>query len=262
MGRGCVCLAVWTWTLVAKTAAFSPLSLFPPPRARMHTASRATAADMELQSIAVEELKEEIARVVPAGAFTPKSDDSRVRQLVAMLECGAAKPGSIVSLPQDWESIDGTWQLLYSSNDFTVAGGGALIDGSSSTTSFANVTQEIDHAEGRFSNVVSLSPWPAGLLEDSSVTLWLDHDLKVLSESTPARLSIELSRVRRRFTRPTGGLAAPFVSAVPESSDYNVPRTGFSGGRGEFDVTFIGSGIRITRSTSILKELRIFEKIE
>ena len=121
----------------------------------------------------------------------------------------------------------------------------------------------------RWSNVVKIAPWPDALLPGASVTLSLDHEVKIISKQYPARLRIALTGVRRRFS--AGESNNPITALIPAATSYTVPPPLIELSRlqdsvtqqlSEFDITYLSETIRITRGASSRQELRIFERVD
>ena len=191
-----------------------------------------------------------------------------INAIATSLESDAAKAGP-PRLPSD--SLLGDWTLLYSSNRFTAAGGGKLLEGEQAPGGVRDIRQVI--TRDTFSNVVTLAPWPGVIdaFKGASVTLSLDHDYKVVSQSYPARLRISLREVRRTFS--TDDESGPdsgsdwqgdnfLTKLVPKTSQYTVPAPfrRENSPLSEFDVTYLSETLRITRGTGAGQELRIFQR--
>lgn len=212
------------------------------PHARASLAAPASTAEC------VDNLLRVLESAVPRGRYTaPAEERQKIFEAIEDLERSAAAP----KFPADLAQLDGSWDLLFTTNAIDADGGrllsslgsispalsSPLLDGSPLLT--RKVRQEVDVAANRVRNCVTITPWPEGApiggpigsllsgLTGGEVTLVLDH-LAVIEaavsatslQAAPARLRIELQQVRRLLAlapadRPSADGRSPAAALEP-----------------------------------------------
>ncbi|KAM4116951.1 hypothetical protein ACB094_02G088700 [Castanea mollissima] len=159
--------------------------------------------------------------------------------------------GGLVDLSTELDKLQGRWKLIYSSAFSSRTLGGSrpgLPTGRLLPVTLGQVFQRIDILSKDFDNIAELelgAPWPLPPVE---VTATLAHKFEVIG-SAKIKITFEKTTVKT-----TGNLSQLPPLELPRIPDALRPPS--NPGRGEFEVTYLDTDIRVTRGDR--DELRVF----
>ncbi|XP_058094646.1 plastid-lipid-associated protein 6, chloroplastic [Magnolia sinica] len=172
-----------------------------------------------------------------------KRADSAAKELEAV--------AGLVDLSTDLDKLQGRWKLIYSSAFSSRTLGGSRPGpptGRLLPITLGQVFQRIDILSKDFDNIVELqlgTPWPVPPIE---VTATLAHKFEIIG-SAKIKIVFEKTTVT-----PTGSLSQLPPIELPRLPDALRPPS--NRGSGDFEVTYVDEGTRITRGDR--GELRVF----
>ncbi|KAK9062584.1 hypothetical protein SSX86_019771 [Deinandra increscens subsp. villosa] len=183
------------------------------------------------------------------GLVASKEDLQKVDYAAKELESFAGPVD--LSTDTEKEKLQGRWKLIYSSAFSSRTLGGSRPGppiGRLLPITLGQVFQRIDILSKDFDNIVELelgAPWP---LEPIQVTATLAHKFEIIGSST-IKIIFEKTTVKT-----TGNLSQLPPLEIPQLPEQFRPST--NRGSSDFDVTYLGSDLRITRGDR--DELRVF----